>query len=83
MLAELRECVAALAEPWQTLAGYLLLEGPLAERFALAPAARSMHHAYIGGLLEHSLSMSAIAQQLAGHYPYVRRGSTAPRTAVW
>jgi 3'-5' exoribonuclease len=71
MLAELRDCVAALGEPWQTLAGYLLLEGALAERFAAAPAARNMHHAYIGGLLEHSLSMAAIARQLAGHYPYV------------
>jgi 3'-5' exoribonuclease len=73
MLAELRECIARLAEPWQTLTGYLLLEGSLAERFAVAPAARSMHHAYIGGLLEHSLSMAVIAQKLAGHYPYVNK----------
>lgn len=71
MLAELRDHIAALAEPWQTLAGYLLLEGELAERFATAPAARSMHHAYIGGLLEHTLSMTALARMLAGHYPHV------------
>jgi 3'-5' exoribonuclease len=73
MLAELRDCVAALSEPWQTLAGYLLLEGALAEQFAVAPAARGMHHAYIGGLLEHSLSMAAVARQLAAHYPYVNK----------
>jgi 3'-5' exoribonuclease len=30
-----------------------------------------MHHAFIGGLLEHSLSMARLAQFLAGHYPYV------------
>lgn len=71
MLAELRNHVAALAEPWQTLTAYLLLEGELAGRFAAAPAARSMHHAYIGGLLEHTLSMAAIARHLAGHYPHV------------
>jgi len=71
MLAELRDQIAALAEPWQMLAGYLLLEGDLAERFAVAPAARSMHHAYIGGLLEHTLSMAAIARYLSGHYPHV------------
>ncbi|HRN67888.1 MAG TPA: HD domain-containing protein [Promineifilum sp.] len=71
MLAELRDQIAALAEPWQTLIGYLLLEGDLAERFAVAPAARSMHHACIGGLLEHTLSMAAIARYLSRHYPHV------------
>ena len=71
MLAELRDDVAALAQPWQTLAGYLLLEGALAERVANAPAARSMHHAFVGGLLEHTLSMAAIARFLSQHYPHV------------
>ncbi|MDV7390631.1 HDIG domain-containing protein, partial [Arthrospira platensis SPKY1] len=32
-----------------------------------------MHHAALGGLLEHTLSMAAIAEQLAGHYPHVNR----------
>lgn len=73
MQAELRSIVASLGEPWQTLSGYLLLEGSLAGRFAVAPAARSMHHAYIGGLLEHSLSMATLARQLADHYPYVNK----------
>ncbi len=71
MLAELREHVAALAEPWQPLVACLLLEGTLAERFTAAPAARGMHHAYIGGLLEHSLSMASLARHLARHYNYV------------
>lgn len=71
MLGELRGVIAALAEPWQTLAAYLLLEGELAQRYAAAPAARGMHHAYVGGLLEHSLSMAAVARLLAGHYPYL------------
>lgn len=71
MLAELRDQVAALTDPWQMLAAYLLLEGPLAARFSQAPAATGMHHAYVGGLLEHTLSMAALARQLAQHYPYV------------
>ncbi len=71
MLAELRDDVAALAEPWRALAATLLLEGALAERFANAPAARSMHHAFVGGLLEHTLSMAAIGRFLSGHYPHV------------
>lgn len=71
MLAELGDHIAALAEPWQTLTGYLLLEGETAALYAVAPAARSMHHAYVGGLLEHSLSMAAIARHLAQHYSHV------------
>jgi len=71
MRAELRATIAGLAEPWQALLARLLLEGEAAERFATAPAARGMHHAYIGGLLEHTLSMVAVARLLADHYPYV------------
>lgn len=71
MAAELRATIAALGEPWQTLVAYLLLEEPLAHAYANAPAARQMHHAYIGGLLEHSLSMAALARDLARHYPYI------------
>ena len=71
MRAELRATIEGLAEPWRELLARLLLEGEVAERFATAPAARGMHHAYIGGLLEHTLSMAAVARLLAGHYPYV------------
>jgi 3'-5' exoribonuclease len=71
MLIELRERINALAEPWQTLVAYLLLEEPFLSQYANAPAARSMHHGYISGLLEHSLSMAAIAVWLAQHYPHV------------
>jgi 3'-5' exoribonuclease len=33
-----------------------------------APAAKKMHHAYIGGLLEHTLSMTILADRVASHY---------------
>jgi 3'-5' exoribonuclease len=36
--------------------------------FRRAPAAKRNHHAYIGGLLEHTLSITRIADLLAGHY---------------
>ncbi len=36
--------------------------------FRRAPAARSMHHAFRSGLLEHTVSMTAVAKTLAGHY---------------
>ncbi|HSO18214.1 MAG TPA: OB-fold nucleic acid binding domain-containing protein, partial [Desulfosarcina sp.] len=36
--------------------------------YTRAPAAKHMHHAYIGGLLEHTLSMAVLAELVAGHY---------------
>jgi 3'-5' exoribonuclease len=42
-------------------------------KFKTAPAAKKMHHAYIGGLLEHTLSMVSLADKIAGHYSGVDR----------
>lgn len=38
------------------------------ERFIIAPAAKSMHHPYLGGLIEHVLSICSLAELVAGHY---------------
>jgi 3'-5' exoribonuclease len=45
----------------------------LARLFKTAPAAKKMHHAYIGGLLEHTLSMAILVDKLAGHYTGIDR----------
>ncbi len=37
-------------------------------KFKSAPAAKKMHHAYLGGLLEHTLSMALLAGKIGGHY---------------
>ena len=42
-------------------------------KFKTAPAAKKMHHAYIGGLLEHTLSMTSLADKIAGHYSGINR----------
>jgi 3'-5' exoribonuclease len=73
MVAELEEVIAQLSQPWQGLVGHLLLEPSFLIHFSNAPAARMMHHAYVGGLLEHTLSMVRLAYHLAGHYPYVNK----------
>ncbi len=41
--------------------------------FKLAPAAKHMHHAYLGGLLEHSLSTAMLADKIATHYKGINR----------
>lgn len=42
-------------------------------RFLDAPGGKSWHHATVGGLAEHTLSMVALADGIAGHYPLVHR----------
>lgn len=45
----------------------------LKEQMLKAPAAKSIHHAYLGGLLEHVLSIAQIMNFLAGHYTSLDR----------
>lgn len=46
-----------------------LEDGELMEKFCRAPAASSLHHAYLGGLLEHTLQLLRIADALLPMYP--------------
>jgi 3'-5' exoribonuclease len=43
------------------------------ESFKRAPAAKMMHHAYLGGLLVHTLSMMGLADKVARHYAGIDR----------
>jgi 3'-5' exoribonuclease len=73
MLAELDTLVDSLGDPWQPLVSMILGDEAFLRKYVDAPAARTMHHAYIGGLLEHSLAMARLADYLAGFYPHVDR----------
>lgn len=46
----------------------VLRDSEIRQRLLLAPAAKSIHHAYVGGLLEHVLSICGLMQFLASHY---------------
>jgi 3'-5' exoribonuclease len=39
--------------------------------FKLAPAAKNVHHAFLGGLLEHVLSLCHLSRMTTAHYKYV------------
>lgn len=45
----------------------------LMERLCKAPAAQSYHHAFIGGLLEHTLNAMEVADAIARFYPGLNR----------
>lgn len=51
-----------------------VLEDPeIRPRLLRAPAAKSIHHAWIGGLLEHILSIARTMTFIAGNYPFLNR----------
>jgi len=50
-----------------------LEDGDLMQKFCQAPAAQTLHHAYLGGLLEHTLSLMTLADKMVGHYPHLSR----------
>jgi 3'-5' exoribonuclease len=69
MFAELRATVAALTNPHiRALLDAFLDDPEIASRFRIAPAAKTVHHAYRGGLLEHVLSLCSLGRLAASHY---------------
>jgi 3'-5' exoribonuclease len=51
----------------------LLGDERIAALYRRAPAAKTVHHAFLGGLLEHVLSMCALASFAAAHYKGIDR----------
>jgi 3'-5' exoribonuclease len=51
----------------------MLADPALAEAFREAPAAKQLHHAWLGGLLEHVVSLLTLADRIAPHYPLLDR----------
>ena len=75
-------------ELWQTLVGYvagfqdsnlrtlvqLFMNDPeIAVPYRTAPAAKTLHHAYIGGLLDHVVSLFRSCDLVSQNYPQINR----------
>ncbi len=74
MFERLSQLTQSLETPWlKALVAAFWQDADFLRRFKTAPAAKNMHHAYIGGLLEHSLSMALLADKIAQHYSGVDR----------
>lgn len=53
---------------------FAFLDDPeIARRYKAAPAAKYMHHAWIGGLLEHVVDLLQFCELAAGHFPFIDR----------
>jgi len=70
MFGELRGYGESISNPWlkQLVLG-IIADPEIARCYKRAPAAKVMHHAYLGGLLEHVISLCGMARRVATHYP--------------
>ncbi len=72
MWSELRGIVGQMSNPHLKGLVEAMLDDPeIAERYRRAPAAKNIHHAFLGGLIEHVLSLCVLARMTAQHYPHV------------
>ena len=69
MLARLQALLESISdESIRSLVVDRLLNESFREKFANAPAAKTIHHAYLGGLLEHTLNVVELADRVAALY---------------
>jgi len=69
MVAAFRKQVADVRDPdYRRLLEAFAGDQAFLRKFSTAPAAKSMHHAYLGGLLEHSLAVAELARDISGRY---------------
>jgi len=74
LVAKLRTRVDSLTDPHlRRLLEAFLADAAFLQLYATAPAAKSMHHVYLGGLLEHSLAVADLADDVSRRYPGVQR----------
>ncbi|MGA2965535.1 MAG: OB-fold nucleic acid binding domain-containing protein [Terriglobales bacterium] len=77
-----------IGELWQTLTDFVatfqnphlkslvelfMADAEIAERYRNAPAAKTLHHAYIGGLLDHVVSLFRSCDLVCRNYPQIDR----------
>lgn len=74
LFRKLKKILASVKNPpLQQLVNQILADRELVTRFKLAPAAKSVHHAYLGGLLEHTASVAELASRVCEQYPELDR----------
>jgi 3'-5' exoribonuclease len=70
MFAELRQWISSMTNPYlKAMLEKIFEDEKIALAYRTAPAAKSIHHAWIGGLVEHVLSLCHVAKFTAAHYP--------------
>lgn len=75
MYRQLMSYVNSVKNKWlSALLKYFFVENPEFMRaFQFSSAAKSVHHGFVGGLLEHTLSVAGLCEHYTKMYPYLNR----------
>ncbi len=72
MFTELQGVVAGIGNTHlRSLLEALFSNEELVRKYKLAPAAKTIHHAWLGGLIEHVLSLCTLCRNTGAHYPHI------------
>lgn len=74
MMGSLKEILKEIRNPrLKALIDRFFADRYFVSRFKKAPAAKNFHHGYLGGLLEHTLSVCQMTKAVVDHYPELDR----------
>jgi 3'-5' exoribonuclease len=75
MYEELLGFIKSLKNPYlkKLLESFFVEDTAFAKAFQFHSAAKSVHHGFVGGLLEHTLSVVKLCDYYAGYYPLINR----------
>ncbi len=75
MYEELLGFIGSLKNPYlkKLLESFFVEDAAFAKAFQFHSAAKSVHHGFVGGLLEHTLSVVKLCDYYAGYYPLINR----------
>ncbi len=75
MYQELLKFIQSVKNPYyaQVLKMYFVDNAGLVKRFKFSSAAKSVHHGFVGGLLEHTLSVTRLCEFYTKAYPILNR----------
>ena len=75
MYHELLGLIQSLENPWlkKLLESFFAEDEAFAKAFQNSSAAKTIHHGFVGGLLEHTLSVTKLCDYYCGAYPILKR----------
>jgi 3'-5' exoribonuclease len=75
MYDALMKCVSKVENPYlkKLIAMYFIDNKPFIEAFKMHSAAKTVHHSFVGGLLEHTLGVVQLCEYYVQQYPYLNR----------
>lgn len=75
MFRELLGLIKSIENPFlrKLLESFFVNDGDFAKAFRNSSAAKTVHHGFVGGLLEHTLSVAKLCDYYCGAYPVLKR----------